>query len=104
MHEFGDGPVRVSRVHFPRGVVTHWHRHEAGQVLVIVEGTARVQTRGGPVELLGPADTHIVAPGVDHWHGAADEGPMTHIAISGQATTWGDAPKTGPAHEAGRAD
>lgn len=92
VHAFARAPVRVSLVTFPPGVSTHWHRHTGGQLLVVLAGTARVQDRGGNVDVVGPGESCLARPDVEHWHGAAGDGPMTHIAISGLQTLWGEAP------------
>jgi quercetin dioxygenase-like cupin family protein len=87
-------PVAVNRVSFPDGSVTHWHSHEGGQVLQVVSGDGRYQERGGTVRPLRPGDTVVVAAGVEHWHGAAPDRDMVHIAFSSGTSTWGDAPET----------
>jgi quercetin dioxygenase-like cupin family protein len=97
LHQFDGAPVRVSRVSFPAGVVTHWHQHTGGQLLVVVTGQARVQRRGEEVIVLAPGESCVVPPNVEHWHGASDDGPMTHLAISGMSTLWGEAPSEGSA-------
>lgn len=89
---FVDGPVKVGDVSFTDGAVTHWHSHEGGQVIVVCEGEGRTQERGGPVVMLSPGDVAVVAPGVEHWHGAAVGNDMRHVAVHGGVTTWGEAP------------
>jgi quercetin dioxygenase-like cupin family protein len=53
-----------------------------------------VQREGGPVEEIRPGDIVWFAPGEKHWHGAAPDCAMTHIAIcemqDGKAVTWMD--------------
>ncbi|HWK16357.1 MAG TPA: hypothetical protein VNR66_02785, partial [Solirubrobacteraceae bacterium] len=39
------------------------------------------QRRGGSVEVIPPGDRVYFEPGEDHWHGAAPERFMTHIAM-----------------------
>ncbi|MDL4818411.1 cupin domain-containing protein [Actinomadura opuntiae] len=73
--------ARIDSVRFAPGGRTVWHRHPLGQVLVVTEGTGRVQRRGGPVETIRAGDTVRIAPGEWHWHGAAPTAPMTHLAI-----------------------
>ena len=53
------------------------------------------QRRGGPVEVMRPGDSVFFEPGEDHWHGAAPNRFMTHIAMqeaddSGSPVTWGE--------------
>lgn len=62
---------------------TAWHTHPHGQTLHIISGIARIGRDGGPVEQLEPGDAVVFEPGERHWHGAAPEGPMSHVAIAG---------------------
>jgi quercetin dioxygenase-like cupin family protein len=80
----------AGRVHFSPGARTAWHAHPGGQVLHVLEGTGRVQDRGGPVEELRAGETVVTEAGVWHWHGAAPSHFMTHVAIYDGATEWGD--------------
>jgi quercetin dioxygenase-like cupin family protein len=87
--------VRVNAVHFTPGARTAWHSHAAGQYLHIVEGVGLLQERGGDIRVLGQGDTVFTEPGVWHWHGAARDHFMTHLAIweapkSGNESDWGD--------------
>jgi quercetin dioxygenase-like cupin family protein len=79
----GEAPskVRMASVHFAPGARTAWHSHAVGQYLHVTEGTAFVQERGGPKEVLKPGDTIYTAPGVEHWHGASPDSFMVHLAI-----------------------
>ncbi len=78
----GEGArTQIDSVRFAPGARTVWHRHPLGQVLVVTEGTGRVQRRGGPVETVRAGDTVRIAPGEWHWHGAAPDRSMTHLAI-----------------------
>jgi quercetin dioxygenase-like cupin family protein len=79
----------VLGVRFEAGARTDWHSHPAGQVLYIVSGGARVATEGGHTVEAGPGDTVYAPAGEVHWHGAAPDGPMTHLSIThGGATEW----------------
>lgn len=82
-----DGRVRGFWVQFQPGARTHWHRHTGVQLLLIVEGRGRVQSQGGPVRLVEPGDTVSIPAGETHWHGAATDAGMTHVAINLDATT-----------------
>jgi quercetin dioxygenase-like cupin family protein len=90
------GPSRLSAssVHFTPGARTAWHTHPNGQTICVTEGTGRCQRRGGPVEVIRPGDRVFFEPGEEHWHGAAPDRFMTHIAMQqvdaqGSAATWG---------------
>jgi len=88
------GLVRALRVHFTPGARTAWHAHPLGQVLHVVEGVGRVQGESGPVRQVRPGDTVVVGPGERHWHGAAPDHLMCHLAVqerdpaTGQTTIW----------------
>jgi quercetin dioxygenase-like cupin family protein len=73
--------VRISMVHFAPGARSAWHSHAIGQYLHIAEGTALLQERGKEVQVLKTGTTIYTAPGVEHWHGAAPDCFMSHLAI-----------------------
>jgi quercetin dioxygenase-like cupin family protein len=87
-------PARVIslRVTFEPGARTAWHAHPLGQTLLVTEGRGRVQSWGGPVEEIRPGDVVWCPPGEKHWHGAAPETAMSHIAIlealDGRSVEW----------------
>jgi quercetin dioxygenase-like cupin family protein len=93
----GDEPsrMRVNVVRFAPGAHTAWHCHAVGQTLHVTEGIGRVQSRGGEVAEIRPGDTIDTPPGEWHWHGAAPDHFMTHIAMweapaEGPESEWGD--------------
>jgi quercetin dioxygenase-like cupin family protein len=99
MDELGALPsagIRTLRVTFSPGARTAWHAHPGGQVLHVMDGAGLVQAAGGPVRPLRPGDTVVAAPGERHWHGAAPDQLMSHVAISvsdpatGQQTVWAE--------------
>jgi quercetin dioxygenase-like cupin family protein len=85
-------------VHFTPCARTAWHRHAVGQTLHVTEGVGLVQSRGGEVIEIKPGDTIYNPAGERHWHGAAPDHFMTHLAMwEGPApdsglpeTEWGD--------------
>ena len=87
-------PARAAgnTVTFEPGARTAWHTHPLGQVLIVTAGLGRVQRLGGPVEEIHPGDVVWFEPGEKHWHGAAPDTAMTHIAIQeefdGKAVDW----------------
>src|ERR1700688_4530584 len=86
---------RALSVHFAPGARTAWDRHPVRQVICVTEGAALVQRRGGPIEAVRVGDTVHFEPDEEHWHGAAPDRFMTHLAIlevddDGNAATWGD--------------
>jgi quercetin dioxygenase-like cupin family protein len=84
--------LRAAMVHFAPGARTHWHTHPLGQMIHIVAGRGRAQRDGGPVITLEPGDTVWFPPGERHWHGAAPESAMSHLAVqeaqNGVSVTW----------------
>jgi quercetin dioxygenase-like cupin family protein len=87
--------VQASSVHFTPGARTAWHSHPLGQTIHVTEGIGRAQRRGGPVEVIRAGDRVFFEPGENHWHGAAPNRFMTHLAIQpvddqGTAITWGE--------------
>ncbi|TML19724.1 MAG: cupin domain-containing protein [Actinobacteria bacterium] len=87
--------ISASSVHFTPGAHTAWHTHPNGQTIWVTEGIGLCQRRGGPIEVIRPGDRVFFEPGEDHWHGAAPNRFMTHLAMlevddEGNAATWGD--------------
>src|SRR4051794_24216728 len=73
--------LRVNVVRFSPGAHTAWHRHANGQTLHVTEGIGLVQSRGGEIIEIHPGDTIVTPPGEWHWHGAAPNNFMTHLAM-----------------------
>lgn len=86
------GRVGGASVTFEPGARTAWHTHPLGQTLIITAGCGRVQRWDGPIEEIRPGDVVRFAPGEKHWHGAAPNTAMSHIAIQealdGKAVEW----------------
>jgi quercetin dioxygenase-like cupin family protein len=87
--------LNASSVHFTPGARTAWHTHPNGQTIYVIEGIGLAQRRGGPIELISPGDRVFFEPAEEHWHGAAPERFMTHLAMlvvdeSGNSATWGE--------------
>lgn len=95
----GEAPsqLRVNMVRFAPGAHTAWHSHANGQTLHVTEGRGLVQSRGGEVIEIRPGDTIYTPPGEEHWHGAAADHFMCHLAMweglgedqEGPETAWG---------------
>jgi quercetin dioxygenase-like cupin family protein len=87
--------IGAAAVHFTPGARTAWHRHPHGQTIWVFEGVGLCQRRGAPIEVIRPGDRVFFEPGEEHWHGAAPNRFMAHIAMhqvddAGNAATWGD--------------
>jgi quercetin dioxygenase-like cupin family protein len=92
----GDEPsrIRALMVHFAPGARTVWHHHAVGQTLHVTEGIGRIQARGGDLLEIRAGDTVHTAPGEWHWHGAAPDRFMSHLALY-------EAPDQGPEMQLG---
>ncbi len=84
--------LRGVSVTFQPGARTAWHVHPLGQTLIVTQGTGRAQTEGGPIQILNEGDVVWFDAGEKHWHGAAPDSAMTHIALQeaevGGAVEW----------------
>jgi quercetin dioxygenase-like cupin family protein len=86
----GSESMSVGKVRFTPGSRTAWHAHATGQTLHVMEGEGRVQARGEAVVRLRSGDV-IFAPGGEwHWHGAAPNSYMMHLAVSEGDASWGE--------------
>ncbi len=87
-------PARINalRVSFAPGARTAWHTHPLGQTLNIISGLGLVGLRNEAPREMRPGDTIWIPPGVEHWHGAAPETAMVHLALQeeqdGSAAAW----------------
>src|SRR5438105_14669736 len=91
------GPSRLAAasVHFTPGARTAWHTHPNGQTIFVTEGAGLCQRRGGAVEVIRAGDRVFFEPGEEHWHGAAPNRFMIHVAMlevgdDGTPAVWGD--------------
>jgi quercetin dioxygenase-like cupin family protein len=90
--------LRVNLVRFAPAAHTAWHRHANGQTLHVVDGIGLVGTRDGHVIVMRAGDTVHTPPGEWHWHGAAPDHAMAHLAMweslapdqDGPETEWAD--------------
>ncbi len=84
----------AASVHFTPGARTAWHTHPFGQTIWVTEGVGLCQREGGPVEVIRPGDRVYFEANENHWHGAAPDRFMTHLAMqeaddAGSPVTWG---------------
>ena len=80
--------VRTTRLKFNAGSRSNWHSHTWGQLLMIEEGKARTQVRGGSVQEMGPGQPWWTAAGVEHWHGAAPDQDALQLTIYEGDVKW----------------
>ena len=75
----------VANVSFEPRCRNNWHvHHGAVQVLVCVSGRGWYQEWNKPAEPLTPGTVIAIPEGVKHWHGAAADSWMQHLAIHTQ--------------------
>ncbi|SAK85379.1 cupin 2 domain-containing protein [Caballeronia catudaia] len=70
-------------VTFEAGARSAWHTHPAGQRLVVTSGSGLTQEWGKEVKQIRAGDVVWCPPDVKHWHGAAPNSAMTHLAVTG---------------------
>lgn len=83
----------IGNVTFEPGARTNWHKHDGGQILLVLNGEGRYQEKDGEIRTLKKGDVVRIAPGVIHWHGAAPTSWFVHISVETNAhqngtTTW----------------
>ncbi len=93
----GEAPsrLRAALVRFAPGARNAWHAHAVGQTVHVTDGVGRMQARGGDIVEIRAGDTIVTPPGEWHWHGAAPDRFMTHLALfeapdEGAPTEWGE--------------
>jgi quercetin dioxygenase-like cupin family protein len=91
-NSFDPARAQGASVTFEPGARTAWHTHPLGQTLIITSGFGRVQRFGGSIEEVRSGDVVWFPPDEKHWHGAAPEVAMTHLAIQevkdGKVVEW----------------
>jgi quercetin dioxygenase-like cupin family protein len=89
--DIGNG-LSLARVSFAAGARTAWHKHPAGQTLIVEKGEGWTRVEGGAKEIFKAGDVIWCPPNVKHWHGATATSAMTHVAITpyknGQNVDW----------------
>ena len=88
--------MRATVVSFTPGARTGWHSHPVGQTLYCLSGVGRICIgKGSRPQAIYPGDTVMIPPNTMHWHGAAPDRLMTHIAMvevddEGNPASWGE--------------
>jgi quercetin dioxygenase-like cupin family protein len=83
-----DTKMTVAALKFPKGSRSNWHTHGTGQLLMVQEGKALTQERGGQVREILPNQPWWTASGVEHWHGAAQDVDLVQLTIYDGAVNW----------------
>lgn len=73
---------QIGNVIFEPGCRNNWHSHGGGQILIVTSGSGFYQENGKPAQALHPGDVVNILPNVIHWHGAAPDSGLAHIAIN----------------------
>jgi len=76
------GTFTVGSVSFEPGSRTNWHTHPLGQILIVIDGKGFYQEKGKPARTILKGDVVMIPSHVEHWHGAAKDTGMVHIAIT----------------------
>lgn len=69
-------------VTFEPGARTAGHTHPRGLILIVTDGVGRALRWGDPTEDIRQGDVDRIPPVQKHWHEAAPDSSMAHIAIS----------------------
>jgi quercetin dioxygenase-like cupin family protein len=87
-----DGELTALRATFGPAVVSHWHSHPLGQILLVISGVGQVQRDGGVVTEVRAGDCIWFAPGERHWRGATRDSIFSYVGIQaldqGTAVHW----------------
>jgi 4-carboxymuconolactone decarboxylase len=76
------GTYSVGNVVFEPGARTNWHIHPAGQILIVLDGKGWYQEKGKPARSISKGDIVEIPANVVHWHGAAKNSMLVHLAIT----------------------
>jgi len=82
--------MRMSRIRFEAGARTNWHLHSTGQLLLVEEGTGRLQEQGSAVRELAAGQPVYTTPNVLHWHGAAPDQAAVQFSVYSGTLEWKD--------------
>lgn len=83
--------ISVGNVTFEPGARSKWHKHPAGQILLVIDGVGYYQEKGKPKRILRKGDAIKCPPDVEHWHGASADTAFVQVAITGREkgeTVW----------------
>lgn len=82
----------IGNVTFEPGCRNNWHKHAGGQILLVTGGRGYYQEWGKRAQELHPGDVVNIPADVKHWHGAAKDSWLVHLAVEVHAekgpATW----------------
>ncbi len=80
----------IANVTFEPGCRNNWHIHHAteggGQILLVTDGEGWYQEWGQPARKIVAGDVVYIPANVKHWHGAAADSWMSHVAFEAPGT------------------
>ena len=86
------GEQPIGNVTFEPGCRNSWHVHAGGQILLVTGGRGWYQEWEKEAQELKAGDVINIPAGVKHWHGAAKDSWLVHLAIEVHAekgpATW----------------
>jgi 4-carboxymuconolactone decarboxylase len=83
-----DTKMTVAELRFPKGSRSNWHSHATGQLLMVKEGKALTQERGGQVREVAAGQSWWTQPNIEHWHGAAQDTDLLQLTIYDGSVKW----------------
>ncbi len=72
----------IGNVVFEPGCRNNWHKHPAGQILLVTDGKGYYQEKGKAAKLLTKGDVVVIPSHIEHWHGTAHDSNLTHIVVT----------------------
>jgi 4-carboxymuconolactone decarboxylase len=76
------GSYAIGSVVFEPGCRNNWHKHPAGQILLVTDGKGYYQEKGKSARLLTKGDVVVIPSHIEHWHGASKDSSFTHIVVT----------------------
>jgi len=80
----------IANVTFEPSCRNNWHIHHAaeggGQILLVTDGEGWYQEWGQPARKIVAGDVVYIPANVKHWHGAAADSWMSHVAFEAPGT------------------
>jgi quercetin dioxygenase-like cupin family protein len=74
--------VQVIMVNFAPGARNNLHTHITEQILIVTEGRGIVATTNEE-HIVTPGMIVYISPNEEHWHGATNDSPFSHLSILG---------------------
>lgn len=71
----------IGNVYFEPGARSNWHKHPAGQILIITAGEGYHQVEGEPKQLIKIGDVIQCPPNKKHWHGATGNSALQQLYV-----------------------